>query len=82
LHREFHEWRFDFRRNVDTRDPEIHDGHGDSALRRSAMHYEATTPMLFRKIMKATGAHSMPEAFFEMVYQVHQSLHHAIVILT
>jgi hypothetical protein len=78
LHREFHEWRFDFRRNVDTRDPEIHDGHGDSALRRSAMHYEATTPMLVRKLMKATGAHSMPEAFF---YMECRPLRHAIVIL-
>jgi len=66
LHRDFHEWRFDLQRNVDTRDPEMHHVYADSALRRSAMPYDATTPMLFRKIMKAIGGLPMPATFFDM----------------
>ena len=66
LHRDFHEWRFDFQRNVNTREPGMHHGHGDRALHSSAMPYDATTPMLFHEIMKATNAFSMPATFFDM----------------
>jgi SAM-dependent methyltransferase len=66
LHRDFHEWRFDFQRDVNTRDRDMSHGHGYSALPPSAMPYDATTPILFREIMKAAGQLRMPSTFFDM----------------
>lgn len=66
LYRDLQEWRFDFSRNVDTRGLVTHPQESDNPLHLTAMPYDATTPMLFREIMKMTRGMELPTAFFDM----------------
>lgn len=66
LYRDFQEWQFDHARNVNTRGSVTHAHESANPLHPTAMPYDATTPMLFREIMKVAKGMDLPRTFFDM----------------
>lgn len=66
LYRDFQEWQFDYARNVNTRGAVMHPPETGNPLHPTAMPYDATTPMLFREIMKVARRMELPKTFFDM----------------
>jgi SAM-dependent methyltransferase len=62
----FGEWRFDRRLGVETGGVVNHPKDSDNPLHRLAVHYQATSPKMFRKIMQSFGCVTAPFTFFDM----------------
>jgi SAM-dependent methyltransferase len=66
IHQDFHEWKFDKKWDVDTREVKFHPHESLNPLHLEAEAYQATTPMLFKEIMQATKHILLPETFYDI----------------